>query len=84
MDDRVNFVVRKDSVHGRSIAKIRLDERDIGVTSQLASAFDSNGAAVGKVIDDHRTKTRFDERNSSVGADVSGSAGDEDVLHWKI
>ena len=75
VDHRLDFIVRKDAVHGRLVSRIRPIEQGPDA-ADLFDAVDHIRAAVGEIVHDHELPvSAADQLHRRVGADVTGAAG---------
>ena len=76
MNDADHLVTLKHLGHETGIAHIAVHAVK-PVTTQLAQPLDHLGAAVAEVVNDHHMPAGSKQLKDGVGADIAGTAGDQ-------
>ena len=80
VDDRVDRVFREQLFHDGDVAGVRLDEGDFPAADGLHGV-ENRRAAVVEVVQTQGIVPLFHEFHEHVGAQIAGSAGDENLAH---
>ena len=78
MDDRVRLGAGEQLLHARQIQQIDVVELG-GAPGKLGDALQRSFGGIREVIHDHHLVARVQQLKHSVGADIAGAAGDQNL-----
>ena len=80
MDDAADLVLRKDLLQQSLIPHVALIEFQ-GLSRELLDPIQAFGVGIAQIVNDDHAITVFQQLQTSMGADITGAAGNQYVLH---
>ena len=79
VDDSAEFMTLENATQRVDVACVAFFERNLA-SDDFFDAFQCGGFGIGEIVDDNDVVACFDERYCSVGAYISGSAGNKNSV----
>ena len=79
MNTGIELVPCEDALQARTVADVDLVERNRGHTNNLCHPLKGQGVGIAQIIHHHSRMSSLIEFYQSMGADKSGSAGDQNM-----